>query len=102
MTTRILGQWIVCHISQSELSNSSVFSRKYESTNGIVLMNTRGGLFNRHACGHEQFAWDVRCEPAVIDVFAKIWGTDELLVSFGMSDYYPYSFSCSTRLGPFC
>lgn len=26
--------------------------------------------------------WDARQEPGVIDAFAKIWGTDELLVSF--------------------
>jgi hypothetical protein len=45
----------------------------------------RGGLFNRYGCGHEQFAWDIRSEPALIDVFAQIWGTDELLVSFGTS-----------------
>ena len=44
---------------------------------------SRGGLFNRHGSGHEQFAWDIRSEPAVIDVFAGIWGTQELLVSFG-------------------
>ncbi|KAL7420497.1 hypothetical protein Q5752_004447 [Cryptotrichosporon argae] len=43
---------------------------------------SRGGLFHRYGAGHEQFAWDIRAEPALIDVFARIWGTDELLVSF--------------------
>ena len=43
----------------------------------------RGGLFNRHGCGQEQYAWDMRTEPALIDAFAKIWGTEELLVSIG-------------------
>ncbi|WVQ85842.1 hypothetical protein IAT38_008010 [Cryptococcus sp. DSM 104549] len=42
----------------------------------------KGGLFNRHGAAHEQFAWDIRSEQGVIDAFAKIWGTDELLVSF--------------------
>ncbi|WVQ84410.1 hypothetical protein IAT38_006562 [Cryptococcus sp. DSM 104549] len=42
----------------------------------------KGGLFNRHGCHHEQFVWDIRSEEGVIDAFAKIWGTDELLVSF--------------------
>lgn len=32
---------------------------------------------------HEQFAWDIRTEPGVVDAFAAIWGTDDLLVSFG-------------------
>ena len=45
----------------------------------------KGGLFNRHASGHEQWVWDIRSEPAVIDVFAKLWGTEELFVSFGRS-----------------
>lgn len=26
--------------------------------------------------------WDARLEPGVIDAFAKLWGTEELLVSF--------------------
>ncbi|ORY31827.1 hypothetical protein BCR39DRAFT_525560 [Naematelia encephala] len=43
---------------------------------------SKGGLYNRHGSGHEQFAWDIRAEPGVIETFAKIWGTDELLVSF--------------------
>lgn len=42
----------------------------------------RGGLYHRYGVGHEQFAWDIRSEPGVVDAFAKIWGTDELLVSF--------------------
>ncbi|WWC88322.1 uncharacterized protein L201_003230 [Kwoniella dendrophila CBS 6074] len=42
----------------------------------------KGGLFNRHGAAHEQWAWDIRSEKGIIDTFAKIWGTDELLVSF--------------------
>ncbi|KAK6909542.1 hypothetical protein I203_103563 [Kwoniella mangroviensis CBS 8507] len=43
---------------------------------------SRGGLFNRHGAHHEQWAWDVRSEQAIIDVFSRIWDTEELLVSF--------------------
>lgn len=32
---------------------------------------------------HEDLLWRIRLEPGLIDVFSKIWGTDELLVSFG-------------------
>lgn len=46
-----------------------------------------GGIYTRNGAGHEQFAWDIRGEPGVINAFAKIWGTDELLVSFGESCY---------------
>ncbi|GFZ48428.1 hypothetical protein JCM24511_06176 [Saitozyma sp. JCM 24511] len=49
---------------------------------GNVPQFEKGGLFFRHGVAHEQFVWDLRSEPAVIDVFAKIWGTDELIVSY--------------------
>lgn len=42
----------------------------------------KGGLYHRYGVAHEQFAWDIRTEPGVVDVFAKIWGTDELIVSY--------------------
>lgn len=38
---------------------------------------------NRHGIAHEQFVWDLKSEPGIIDKFARIWGTDELMVSFG-------------------
>eukprot|EP01113_Clastostelium_recurvatum_P030656 TRINITY_DN3740_c0_g1_i3.p1 TRINITY_DN3740_c0_g1~~TRINITY_DN3740_c0_g1_i3.p1 ORF type:complete len:302 (+),score=75.38 TRINITY_DN3740_c0_g1_i3:82-987(+) len=41
-----------------------------------------GGLMQHYAVGHEQFVWDARCEPGVIDAFARIWNDDKLLVSF--------------------
>lgn len=41
----------------------------------------KGGLIN-HSVGHERFMWQIRCEPGVIEPFAKIWQDDCLLVSF--------------------
>ncbi|TDZ16494.1 hypothetical protein Cob_v010732 [Colletotrichum orbiculare MAFF 240422] len=38
--------------------------------------------FNHYGVVHEKFIWDIRLEPGIIDVFAKVWGTDELIVSF--------------------
>jgi ectoine hydroxylase-related dioxygenase (phytanoyl-CoA dioxygenase family) len=38
--------------------------------------------FDNYCVVHEKFMWDVRTEPGVIDAFAKVWGTDKLLVSF--------------------
>lgn len=45
----------------------------------------RGGLTNRYGIAHEQFIWDLKQEPALVEKFEQIWGTPELLVSFGMS-----------------
>ncbi|GAB1207905.1 hypothetical protein APSETT445_006641 [Aspergillus pseudonomiae] len=36
---------------------------------------------------HAQFVWDCKSEPGVRDIFAKIWGTDKLTVSFGMKTH---------------
>lgn len=38
--------------------------------------------FNHYGVVHERFMWDIRLEPGVIDIFSKVWNTDELLVSF--------------------
>ena len=45
----------------------------------------RGGLYNDLAVGHEDLLWSIRAEPELIKVFSELWGTDELLVSFGES-----------------
>ncbi|RDW63249.1 hypothetical protein BP6252_10794 [Coleophoma cylindrospora] len=38
--------------------------------------------FDSYAIAHEKFMWDARMEPNVVGAFAKLWETDELLVSF--------------------
>lgn len=40
------------------------------------------GIIQHLRVGHEEFIWDIRTNPNVIDVFKKIWNTDDLLVSF--------------------
>ncbi|CAJ2500433.1 Uu.00g032860.m01.CDS01 [Anthostomella pinea] len=38
--------------------------------------------FHTYGVAHEKFMWDARMEPGVLDAFALLWGTDELLASF--------------------
>ncbi|KIW96021.1 uncharacterized protein Z519_03087 [Cladophialophora bantiana CBS 173.52] len=38
--------------------------------------------FENYSVVHEKFMWDARLEPGVFGAFAKLWGTEELLVSF--------------------
>eukprot|EP01119_Soliformovum_irregulare_P018889 TRINITY_DN5881_c0_g2_i1.p1 TRINITY_DN5881_c0_g2~~TRINITY_DN5881_c0_g2_i1.p1 ORF type:complete len:339 (-),score=65.11 TRINITY_DN5881_c0_g2_i1:30-986(-) len=45
------------------------------------------GIYQQYAIGHQQFVWDARCEPAIIDVFSTIWNTKELLVSFDGANF---------------
>lgn len=45
-------------------------------------VHTPINTFGTYAGPHEKFMWDARMEPGVVDAFAQIWGTDELLASF--------------------
>ncbi|KAJ5721730.1 uncharacterized protein N7483_009664 [Penicillium malachiteum] len=45
-----------------------------------VTMNA--GMIMGYCVTHEKWVWEARCEPGVIEPFAQLWGTDELLVSF--------------------
>ncbi|CAK7235065.1 hypothetical protein SCUCBS95973_009144 [Sporothrix curviconia] len=38
--------------------------------------------FTTYGVVHERFMWEARQEPAILQAFAKIWGTDQLLASF--------------------
>ena len=47
------------------------------------------GIFKFHEIGHQEFAWYLRTRPNIINIFKKIWKTDELVVSFDGSCYIP-------------
>ena len=41
-------------------------------------------LCSRRSYGvaHEDWVWQIRQEPGIVDAFAQLWETDDLLVSF--------------------
>ncbi|KAF5008337.1 hypothetical protein FDECE_5380 [Fusarium decemcellulare] len=45
-------------------------------------VQTDKNTYEHYSVVHEKFMWEARQEPGVIDAFAKIWGTDDLIVSF--------------------
>lgn len=45
-------------------------------------MQSKLNTFDNYCVVHEKFMWDARMEPGAVGAFAKIFGTDELLVSF--------------------
>lgn len=51
-------------------------------TKAHLPVQSKISTFNQYAVTHEKFMWDARMEPGVLDAFAKLWGTDELLASF--------------------
>lgn len=42
----------------------------------------KGGMYFGYGATHEKMAWEARTEPKVVETFAKLWGTDELISSF--------------------
>lgn len=50
--------------------------------NAKLPVQTKLNTYEAYGVVHERFMWEARMEPGVIDAFAKIWGTDQLLVSF--------------------
>jgi ectoine hydroxylase-related dioxygenase (phytanoyl-CoA dioxygenase family) len=51
------------------------------------------GVIKHHQVGHQVHAWYIRTRPKVIEEFAKIWGTEELVVSFDGCCYIPKNLS---------
>lgn len=60
------------------------FDPKDESTwtADHLPVSFKGGMYMAYASSHEKFAWEARMEPGVIDIFEKLWKTNELLCSF--------------------
>ena len=51
------------------------------------------GILKFYEVAHQRFAWLVRTNPKVVDIFKGIWETDDLVTSFDGSCYYPEEFS---------
>ncbi|KAH7028758.1 uncharacterized protein B0I36DRAFT_324529 [Microdochium trichocladiopsis] len=51
-------------------------------TKANLPVQSKINTFHSYGVAHEKFMWDARMEPGVLDAFATIWGTDELLASF--------------------
>jgi hypothetical protein len=39
-------------------------------------------MYFLYGATHENFVWEARLEPGVVEVFTKLWETEELLVAF--------------------
>ncbi|CAK7219742.1 hypothetical protein SBRCBS47491_003953 [Sporothrix bragantina] len=42
----------------------------------------KGGMYMAYGSSHEKMMWEGRTEPAVVDIFEKLWETKELICSF--------------------
>ncbi|EAT76527.2 hypothetical protein SNOG_16155 [Parastagonospora nodorum SN15] len=60
-------------------------------------------MYFAYSSTHEKFVWEARTEPKVVDVFTKLWGTDELLCSFdGMNITLPRQKDLTWSPWPHC
>ena len=51
------------------------------------------GIFKFHKIGHQKHAWFLRTRPQIIEIFKKIWNTDELVISFDGCCYIPKEYN---------
>lgn len=50
------------------------------------------GIYKHHEAGHQEHAWFIRTRPKIKEVFAAIWKTDDLVVSFDGCCWIPKDF----------
>lgn len=78
-------------LSKQEIEEAKTLFYKWQSTipNHDKIHNTIDphGIYKYHNVGHQQHAWFIRTRPNVINIFKKIWETDELVVSFDGTCY---------------
>lgn len=48
----------------------------------LHLQITEKGMIQGYGVCHEKFVWDIRQEPGVVEVFEKVYGTEDLICSF--------------------
>lgn len=60
----------------------------------LPIINEKGLCF-AYGITHEDFAWEIRQEPGVVDAFAKVFDTEDLIVSF---DGFNFTFPTRTDM----
>ena len=69
-------EWLSSFDTSLDLNDPSTW------TTENLPFQSKVNTFNKYGVAHEKFMWDARMEPKILEAFARIWGTDELLVSF--------------------
>lgn len=68
--------WLKSFSTELDLNNPSTWVKSN------LPVQSKINTFHSYGVAHERFMWEARMEPAVLEAFSKIWGTDELLASF--------------------
>ncbi|KAJ5885507.1 hypothetical protein N7495_010017 [Penicillium taxi] len=68
--------WVTSFGSPLDLNDPSTW------TVANLPVQGKANQYSNYSVVHEKFMWDARMEPKILEAFSKVWGTDELLVSF--------------------
>ncbi|GME79697.1 unnamed protein product [Ambrosiozyma monospora] len=69
-------KWVTSFDTPLEIEDKSTWKYEYLPVHSVH------NIYALYSVSHEKFIWDLRSEPKIREAFGKVWGTDELLVSF--------------------
>lgn len=80
-------------LNKDEINNALSMFRKWQNTipkhDWIHSIIDPHGIYKFHEVGHQEYAWYLRTNPKIINIYKKLWNTNELVVSFDGSCYIP-------------
>ena len=65
----------------------------FENSDKLHNILHHHGIFKYFDVGHQRFAWLIRTNPKVQNIFKRIWNTDEIVTSFDGCCYYPQDYN---------
>ena len=65
----------------------------FENSDELHNIIHHHGIFKYFDVGHQRFAWLIRTNPKVQNIFKRIWKTNELVTSFDGCCYYPKDYN---------
>ena len=68
------------------------FFKWYKHVEHLHSIIHSNGICKYFDVGHQRFAWLARTNPKIINIFKKLWNTDELVTSFDGCCYYSPDF----------
>lgn len=77
-----LGFTVVPALSSGEVAEALAKFDDFRNAYPICWENCPHGIVKHYQAGQSAFAWYVRTRPTVVEAFASIWNTQDLLVSF--------------------
>jgi ectoine hydroxylase-related dioxygenase (phytanoyl-CoA dioxygenase family) len=65
----------------------------FENSDELHHIIHHHGIFKYFDVGHQRFAWLIRTNSKIQNIFKRIWNTDEIVTSFDGCCYYPRDYN---------